>query len=92
VSIAIEEQGQRVKIVHEGETVDAEEVEFQRLSEVVGVYKLADGVTVQMKHSVKRIYRLCDKKKADGSPIYIVTGEARLTVNKDDGKEEEDAP
>jgi hypothetical protein len=67
-----------VKVVYEGETVDADELEFEVQQEAVGYYKTGDGARIEFKHDVKTIYRLCDQKKEDGSPIYLVTGVAVL--------------
>jgi hypothetical protein len=81
VSIA-SEVDRRVKIIHEGEPVDAEEIDFKAISEAAGNYQLSDGASIELIHTIKRIYRLCDKKKADGSPLYIVAGEAKLIVTQ----------
>lgn len=61
---------------------DADEVGFKVESEVVGLYKLDDGAKIELRHSVKNIYLLADKKRADGSPIYLVTGEASLRTTR----------
>jgi hypothetical protein len=65
---------ERVKVIYEGETVDAEDLGFTVESETT---------RVTIAHRVKNIYRLCDKKKPDGSPLYLLTGE---TVVKTDPK------
>ena len=70
----------RVKVIYEGETVDAEDVEFSTESESIGSYSVTDGTTVTLTHHVKKIYRLCDKKKPDGSPMYLLTGETVVTA------------
>jgi hypothetical protein len=70
-----------VKLPYQGENVDAQEVEFTTHSEAVGVFTLpGDGIQIEFHHQVKTIYRLVDKKKDDGTPIYIVTGAASLTT------------
>jgi hypothetical protein len=71
----------RVKLAYQGETVDAEEVPFSVRSEVHGLYSLGDGAEIELRHEVKNIYRLVDKRKDDGSPVYIVTGAASLITN-----------
>ena len=76
----------RVKVVHEGETVDAEELSFKTLALSSGRYETSDGVTITLTHDAKTIYRLCDKTKSDGSPIYLVTGGVVLKVHST-GKE-----
>ena len=68
----------RVKVVHEGETVDADELEFVVVGEPPMEYKLSDGTRIEIRHEVKKVYRLCDKKKEDGSPIYLITGGAKV--------------
>lgn len=75
----------RVKIPYEGAMADADEVGFKVESEVVGLYKLDDGAKIELRHRVKNIYLLADKKRADGSPIYLVTGEASLQTTRADG-------
>ena len=72
----------RVKVVYEGETVDADEMDFEVLQEAVGLYKTGDGAKIDFKHDVKSIYRLCDQKKEDGSPIYLITGTAVLKTTR----------
>jgi hypothetical protein len=65
---------------------DADEIGYKVESEVVGSYKLDDGAKIELRHNVKNIYLLADKKRADGSPIYLVTGEASLqTTRADEG-------
>jgi hypothetical protein len=68
----------RVKVPFEGDTVDAEEISFSVTSPTVQVLELADGEVIEFRHTVSKVYRLCDRKKEDGSPIYLVTGEAKL--------------
>ena len=71
---------EKVKVVFEGETVDAEEVPFSVGSPAEAVFDLADGARITFQHHVRSIYRLCDKKREDGSPIYMLAGEARIHV------------
>jgi hypothetical protein len=68
----------RVKVIYEGETVDADEMEFKAVSEAPISYRLNDGTLIEIKHEVKKVFRLCDKKKADGSPIYLLNGTAQV--------------
>jgi hypothetical protein len=77
-----ETAGVRVKVVHEGETVDAEELSFKLILQSKGTYETSDGVTITLSHEAKAIYKLCDKHKADGSPIYLVTGAVEMATTK----------
>jgi len=61
---------------------DADEISFKVESEVLGSYNLDDGAKIELRHNVKNIYLLADKKRADGSPIYLVTGEASLQTTR----------
>jgi hypothetical protein len=65
---------QCVKLAYEGEMVDAEEVPFAVKEEVHGVYALEGGMQIELRHEVKKVYRLVDKQREDGSPVYIVAG------------------
>jgi hypothetical protein len=65
-----------VKIVFEGQTVEADQMNFEVESQVAGRFHLEDGATVELAHVVKNIYRLRDRKKPDGSPVYVLMGEA----------------
>jgi hypothetical protein len=75
----------RVKVVYENETVDAEQIDFRLEAETVGTYALADGARVEIRHDIKNVYRLCDKKRDDGSPIYLMTGNVLLTTTPSGG-------
>jgi hypothetical protein len=70
----------RVKVIHEGETVDAEEMDFDALIEDSQTYSVKDGTHIEIRHQVKKVYRLCDQKKPNGDPIYILTGTAEITT------------
>ena len=76
----------RVKVVYDGETVDADEMEFKAQAEAIRVYHVGDGAVIEIQHDVKNIYRLCDKKREDGSPIYLVTGTAILKTTRPETK------
>ena len=71
----------RVKVVYEGETVDADEMRFEVVAEPPISYRLSDGTVVEIKHEVKKVFRLCDKRKADGSPIYLLNGAAHVRTD-----------
>lgn len=68
----------RVKIAFQGESLDADDLSFERVKEEWSSYETEDGATVKLKHVVTKIYRLCDKKKDDGSPIYVLMGDIVL--------------
>ncbi len=70
----------KVKIPYENETVDADEMEFRVLSGAPVVIKISDGTEIEFEHGISRVYRLCDKKKEDGSPIYVMTGGSKVTM------------
>jgi hypothetical protein len=72
--------GQRVKVVYEGETADAEELKFKLQNDPVSLCELSDGASIDIRLGLKSVYRLCDKKKADGSPIYLLTGNFEAKV------------
>jgi hypothetical protein len=65
---------EKVRVVYEGETVDADELSFKVQADPVLSCEVSDGAIIEVRHQVKSIYRLRDKKKPDGSPIYIMTG------------------
>ncbi|HEY1218784.1 MAG: hypothetical protein ABSE42_06645 [Bryobacteraceae bacterium] len=71
-----------VKIPFEGETVDAEDVTFDASGPMQCSFRLADGTTINLEHAIKKIYRLCDKKKEDGSPIYMLMGQTAIAIVK----------
>jgi hypothetical protein len=71
---------ERVKVPFEGDTVDAEDVAFEISETAPTSFRLADGTTINMRHDVKKVYRLCDKKKEDGSPIYVLVGHTAIDI------------
>jgi hypothetical protein len=71
----------RVKIPFEGETVDAEDIAFELLETALASLRTSDGATITMKHDIQKVYRLCDKKKDDGTPIYVMVGRTAITIN-----------
>lgn len=67
-----------VKILFEGDTVDADELafvvgagEFAGRSDSMTLIRLSDGATLEFKHKVERVYRLRDRLK-DGLPVYAL--------------------
>ena len=61
----------RTTVEFEGQTVPAEELEFDNEKEPWSVYKLEDGTVIKAKQSLVSICRLVDKFKPDGEPIYV---------------------
>jgi hypothetical protein len=66
-----------VKIVFEGETVEADQMDFVTESTISGRYKVEDGAAIELSHHVKTVYRLKARKKPDGSPLYVLIGEVK---------------
>jgi hypothetical protein len=79
-----EMSSERVKVPFEGDAVDAIEVTFRVDRDPAYSFVLDDGVVIHVRQNVKKIYRLCDRKKEDGSPIYLMFGsaETKLTIPK----------
>jgi hypothetical protein len=55
----------------EGKMVPAELLEFESEKEPWSAYKLEDGTVFKMKQTLVSIFRLIDRFKPDGEPIYI---------------------
>ncbi len=55
----------------EGQMVPADELEYAEEKEPWSVYKLEDGTVVKAKQTLVSIYKLVDKFKPDGEPIYV---------------------
>ena len=51
--------------------VPAEELEFEAEKEPWSVYKLEDGTIFKTKQALASIYRIKDKFRPDGDPIYV---------------------
>jgi len=75
----LESQG-KVKVPWEGETVDADEIDFKIESGAPLVLQLSDGTKIELEHQISKVYRLSEKRKEDGSPIYLMTGGAKVTT------------
>ena len=73
----------KVKVFYEGDTVEAEELAFTKEAETAARYRTSDGAVIDFRHTVKSIFKLCDKKKEDGSPIYIIGGEASFKTTQE---------
>jgi hypothetical protein len=63
-----------VRIPYNGQTVDADEMEFQTEASGPTVFKLEDGTRIEVNHATVSIYRLLHERDKDGSPIYVVVG------------------
>ena len=51
--------------------VPAEQLEFEGEKEPWSIYKLEDGTVFKMKQNLVSIFRLSDRFKPDGEPIYF---------------------
>jgi hypothetical protein len=65
---------QPLRVNFEGAEVPAEEVEFEIEREGWSVYVLEDGTRIKMKNIVARVFRLIDRYKEDGEPLYLLHG------------------
>ena len=88
---AVEVKPKIVKVAHEGESVDAEEMAFEAVQQP-SVFKISDGAVIELRHAIKVVYRLCDKKKPNGDPIYLLMGgielqQTRPTEKTTEGKQ-----
>jgi len=70
-----------IKILHDGEAVDAEEMGFKILKDGAVLCEVSDGSRIEIKHEIRHIYRLA-KKKEDGSPIYLLVGGADIKAKE----------
>ena len=61
----------RTTVEFEGHMVPAEELDCVEQKEPWSVYKLEDGAIFKSKQNLVTIYRLIDKFKPDGDPIYV---------------------
>ena len=76
-----------VKLPYESEVVDADQVEFKSVGGSPEILELEDGTKIEFGHRVKNVFKLRDKKKDDGSPIYICSGQVSIntTLAPDEG-------
>ena len=51
--------------------VPAEELNFDTEKEPWSVYAIEDGSVIKLKQSLVSIFRLTEKHKPDGEPIYV---------------------
>lgn len=69
-----------VKVPYENEVVDADQIEFNSVGGAPELLELKDGTRIEFGHQVKTVFKLRDKKKADGSPIYICSGQVNIKL------------
>lgn len=69
-----------VRIPYQEKTVDAEEMDFDLVSQSIGIYELKDGTKIQLSHVPSTIYKLIDEKAPDGSVVYVVRGTVKMAV------------
>lgn len=67
-----------VKVLYEGKTVEADELDFNVEVPSLGKYKTEDGAFIQVDHCILSIYKVTGQTKPDGKPIYIITGSAKI--------------
>ncbi len=74
--------GTLVKIPYNGKAVDAEDIEFSVEAQNEDSFLLEGGYRLRFMHKVNNIYKLKNELKADGSPVFVVIGEANLSTEK----------
>lgn len=57
----------------EGQSVQADQLDFESEKEPFAVYKLEDGTSLRLKTVVVSVARLVDRYKPDGEPIYVLS-------------------
>lgn len=62
-----------VKVLYEGEAVDAEQVQFTNVAPGVELLDIEDGTRITVTCITKTIFRLLHKRKENGDPIYVCT-------------------
>lgn len=82
-----------VRIMHEGDLADADEVSFTGEAVASCSVIIEDGAKLEFTNHLMKVFRLRDKKQADGSAIYAFMGkvETRVTPPEGSGKEQHDA-
>ena len=68
-----------VRVPYNGQTVDADEMDFSVQGNGALVVHVEDGAVLHLNHSATAVYRLL-QKDAEGAPLYLVTGTA--SINK----------
>ena len=65
---------------HQGNLVDAEDVEFETIEEHWNKYRCKDGTTIEIKIVTTRVFRTAEKDIVTGEPIYLVTSSNVMRV------------
>jgi hypothetical protein len=73
-----------VKVPFENEVVDADQVMFESTPGVPQSLKIEDGATIEFGHVVHTVFKLRDRKKEDGTPIYICVGNTVIRIKHDE--------
>ncbi len=73
-----EKMGKQIKVMHEGELTDAEEVHIDQISEHQNTYLLSDGAVLNARLVVISVARLKGRWNQDGQPIYVLKTQAVL--------------
>jgi hypothetical protein len=73
--------GRKVKIVFNGQQVDAEAVEATQSSERWNEYLLDDGTILKLKVIVTNVYRVEGHYDAEGNPVYVVQSTNVVSAN-----------
>ena len=61
----------RTSVEFEGQMVPADELEITDTKEPWSMYTLEDGSTLKFKQNLVNIYKLVDKFRPTGEPIYV---------------------
>jgi hypothetical protein len=69
-----------LKILHEGVVVDADELTFTGDPVVPQKLKAEDGAILEFQGSLANLFKLHDKKQADGKPIYVFITKLEVRV------------
>lgn len=68
-----------VRVPHNGETVDAVELDFSVAGDGVIVISAEDGTLLEISHKILSVYRLEGKMDPqDGTPLYVVIGGSKI--------------
>lgn len=69
-----------VTVTFEGKEERAVELEFEPQKEGWSSYVLPEGTMIKLKHVVTRVFKLIDRAKDDGSPLYVLEGQVIVTT------------
>ena len=71
-----------VRIPYNGQTVDADEMDFKADGPAVLVLRIEDGTVLEVKHDASAVYRLREKAP-DGTPLPLDYGRRLISFKKD---------